>query len=932
MTLLHPIWLFLLLPLGAALWIWRPATRLLLGLRLVSLLCVVLALCGLAIRLPSRAGTVVVVTDRSQSMPGNSEAAQKEAIDLIHDAMSSNDRLAVVSFGESTAIEQQPQVEKFAGFVNDVGRDGSNLAEAIDKALALIPGDAPGKVLVLSDGRWTGRDTTAVALRAASRGVAIDYRPMERPATNDVAISRVDSPPAVNPGEAFMIAAWVQAPTPQEVQFELRRGDEVLSSGRKALVTGMNRLTFRDLAGAPGTQSYTLEVRGTGGDPTPENNHARFLVGVSGQRPMLYVTTSPASGMPRLLQGGGLELKVATPESCTWSLEELSKYCAVLLENVPAEQIGNAGMQTLAAWVRETGSGLMMTGGQLSYGPGGYYKSPLEPIMPVSMELRNEHRKLAVAIVVALDRSGSMMAAAGGGKRKMDLANLGTAEVLTLLGPMDEFGVIAVDTAPHIIADLAQVNNKERVRGDVLRIESMGGGIYIEEALKAALKMVGGAKSGTKHVILFADTMDSEEPGIYRDLLATARKAGITVSVIGMGRDSDKDSDLLRDIAKRGNGRIFFTDKPEELPRLFAQDTFVVARSTFLDEPTRIQSTSALPALAGRPFDFTQPIGGYNLCYIRPEATLSALTVDEYRAPVVASWQAGIGRVLCYTGEVDGKYTAAIAQWKDVGDFYTSLARWTTGPTEKLADNMMVTQELKAGVNRVQLHLDPERKGEAFAGLPRVNVLQANPGQTPHVEKMTLHWTGPDTLSVEVPMKGAATSLATVEVPGQNPLSLPPICLPYSPEYKPTSGDSGLLALDRMARATGGKERVELAGIWKDLPKLPRLIPIGPWLMLAAIVVLLLEVLERRTGLVSRQGARLQEVVHESTERSRRWLRRRQRPVSAELEVPPVAAVPTPAEPRQPTPVSSTDVSAERAGMVDALRQARQRSRGRMEK
>src|SRR5207244_1117201 len=98
------------------------------------------------------------------------------------------------------------------------------------------------------------------------------------------------------------------------------------------------------------------------------------------------------------------------------------------------------------------------------YGPGGYYKSPIDPILPVSMELRNEHRKLALAIVVALDRSGSMAVPVSGGKVKMDLANLGTASVLDLMGPMDEFGCIAVDTIPHTIAPLAQVTDKAPIR------------------------------------------------------------------------------------------------------------------------------------------------------------------------------------------------------------------------------------------------------------------------------------------------------------------------------------------------------------------------------------------------------------------------------------------------------------------------------------
>ena len=67
----------------------------------------------------------------------------------------------------------------------------------------------------------------------------------------------------------------------------------------------------------------------------------------------------------------------------------------------------------------------------------------------------------------------------GGGRTKMHLANLATVEVLDMLSPMDEFGVVAVDSSPHIIANLAQVENQSHVRGKILRIGSQGGGIFV---------------------------------------------------------------------------------------------------------------------------------------------------------------------------------------------------------------------------------------------------------------------------------------------------------------------------------------------------------------------------------------------------------------------------------------------------------------------
>src|SRR5262249_36787295 len=141
-----------------------------------------------------------------------------------------------------------------------------------------------GKVFVLSDGRWSGRDPAAFAARAAARNLAIDYRPLQRAAAQDLAITRIEGPSSVTPGESFLLTAWVHSPVAQTVSFELRRGEERLSSGEQRLASGLNRLTFRDRAGDPGTQSYVLTVQGSGDDPVPENNRARLLVGVRGAR------------------------------------------------------------------------------------------------------------------------------------------------------------------------------------------------------------------------------------------------------------------------------------------------------------------------------------------------------------------------------------------------------------------------------------------------------------------------------------------------------------------------------------------------------------------------------------------------------------------------------------------------------------------------
>jgi hypothetical protein len=691
-----------------------------------------------------------------------------------------------------------------------------------------------------------------------------------------------------------------------------------------------------------GVADYVVSIKGPKDDPIPENNEARALVSVEGARPMLVVSAAGEnSGLVKLLRGGRVDVIGRTPVQCNWSLEELAQYSAVLVENVPANSIGTSGMETIAAWVEDTGSGLMMTGGQKSYGPGGYFKSPIDPILPISMEMRREHRKLSLAIVVALDRSGSMSAPAGGGRIKMDLADLGTVQVLDLLSPMDEFGVFAVDTEPHLIVPLDSVENNQSMRGKILSIGSQGGGIYVYEALQASAGMIASAKAQTRHIILFADAADSRQhPGNYREIVDKLREADVTVSVVGMGTEADPDADILKDVAQLGGGTCYFAASVDEIPRLFAQDTFTVARSTFVDEPTAFQFTAGYSLLGAQPPN-PPPLGGYNLCYLRPEGNLAAVSADDYKAPVVSSRIAGIGRVACFTGEADGKFSGSFAAWDQTGEFYSTLARWTMGKRGRLPPDQLLTEQVRDGVCFVQLHLDPERKADPFAALPHIRVLHGLPGVPPQKQDEPLQWKSADLLEAAIPITGRETVLSTVEIPGEPPVTLAPVCLPYSPEFAPDQPGRGAATLAQLATTSGGQERIEIPGTWADLPAKPRFIELAPWLLVASVILFLLEIFERRTGWVSRWFARKPAAaavpVEESIETPApkkyffEWLRPRPSPKVAlpkrEIKKP----APAPASPKaggagEPSTAGSSDSN------LEALRKARERANRRTDR
>ncbi|MDR2705647.1 MAG: VWA domain-containing protein [Planctomycetaceae bacterium] len=860
----QPIWFFLLIPIVCSLYFWRIPSKLVIGLRFAVFLLIVLAMAQPMLKLPARSGTIIVVADRSRSMPTDSATAQKHAVNLLLSHIGKEDRLGVVSFGAKSFSERIPAglaVGTFGEFTAEIQADASNLSGAIENALSLIPVGDKGRLLLLSDGRWTGDSPAQLVSQLVQRGIAVDYRVMERPVVGDIAILSLDAPDRVLPEEVFKVTAWVQVPVTQDVEYELLQNGVVATTGTRSLTSGNNRFEFRLKAGTPGALSCELRIRSQENDPVPENNSARKLVGVEGNKPLLVLvppsknSSAAVSKLADILNNSAIETETSNASGIRWSLPFLSRYSGIVLENVPSSQLGVSSMELIAEWLKQTGSGLMLTGGKNSYALGGYYQSPFDPILPVSMELRKEHRKLAVAVAILMDCSGSMGMTVPGGKIKMDLANLGAAEVLNILTPMDEVAVLTCDTGVQTIIPLKQNTNPQGDRGKILTVGPGGGGIFVYVGLAATSKILATAQADTKHIILFTDADDTEQPDDYIRLLTACKNAGMTCSVIALGTEAGMTADLCKDIANVGGGNIYFTEQANDLPRLFALDTFTISRSTFLEDPTPFHFTGGITTLTGTTLTAPPNLGGYNLCYAKPGALVSALTDDDYKAPIIASWQAGLGRVLCYTGQVDGSYTGPMADWQDYPSMLTSLGRWTAGRTETLPNNMMLTQQLDDGSCQIRLHLDPEQD-HIFETLPIVTILKQTPGVGLETETVSLRWLEPSMLGVNIILTGNETIQATVLLTDKGestpkPFQLPPVCLPYSPEFRPSGSGKGAEILRHLAATTGGCERMELPGMWNDIPKVPRYFDLSVWLIYVAILCLVAEIFQRRTGLIS---------------------------------------------------------------------------------
>lgn len=840
-------WLILLIPAVWYLISLRLASRKLFVLRFSLIVLVLLALAGLQLRLPGREGVIVVIADRSLSMPANSDLRVNETLALLKKSMPANAKLGLVSFADEARVEMAPARSSFTGFAADTSQESSNLDEGISRALSLIPGDLSGRLIVLSDGLWSGKDPEQAAFHAADRGIPVDYRLLSRELSADLAITSFDVPGILSPGEAFMASADVFSPGEQQVQIGLQCSGRMVASFSRQLKAGSNNFLFSLTAPSSSVARYLLTVTATAKDPLPENNQALAISEVSGKKPLLVISDSSNSAIYALLKKAGQQVELLNPLQIAWSIEFLAGYSAIIIENVSANRITMHGMQVIAAWVRHLGGGLLMTGGKNSYGNGGYYKSPLEPVLPVSLELRSEHRKLALAMMVVLDRSGSMAAPARGGRTKMDLANIAAASSLDLLSPLDEFGLLAVDTEAHVVVPLQTMTEKEKWREKILHVESTGGGIYVYEGISKAAEMLLKAEAKTRHIILFADACDSEEPGRYWELLEKATNAGLTLSVIGLGTEADPDANLLRKVAAAGKGRIFFTREPEELPRLFTQDTFVAARSTFIEEAAPIEILGSIKMFSSGATAFKSEIGAYNLCYPREDANVVAKIIDENKAPLLSGWQCGLGRVACYTGVVDGVAAGQFVTQPQAADIFAGVCSWVALDDRQNIGEMQFTQQIINGRWQATIHLDPDREREFFRETPEIEVMRSFSGREPEREIIKMTWETADSLSAELLLRGNEVITGLVKA-GDSKIRLSPICQPYAQEYSPAGKRNGGEELKEIAAITGGHELIDLGRAWESMPSTIQYRNLSAELLFLALFVFLAEVAERRTA------------------------------------------------------------------------------------
>ncbi len=851
----HALWL--VIPAGFAWWRWlrtesgAPGISAGSGqwLRIAVLLLLVIAGAGPRLTHGRGGSDVVVVLDRSASLD-DARTQQPELLRLIGDQRRAGDRLGVVSVAASAYLSQIPRSTGLPETaVLTVPDDGSDLAAGLRTARSLIEAGRSARIVLISDGEDTGVGLRAAAAGCAQARIPVDVLPVVRPGGVDAAVLDIELPGELRLGESFVGAARLMSDVAERRTWRVLRGDVEIAHGTADLRPLQPlTITFADRPSLARLTDYAVELE-VRDDRRPANNRAVSALRISGGERVLVVGGDGSPGnLSRALTAAGM--RVQTRAEGPLELADLIGVTALVLEQVPADRLGHAGLEAVAQWVEHLGGGLVLTGGRRGFGAGGYHRSAVERVSPVTMEIRDEQRKLAVAMVITMDRSGSMGAPAGPGKTKMDLADEGACAALELLGPNDQIAVHAVDSTAHPIIALTRVGNQRSSMVRAVRgIRSEGGGIYTYTALLAAGAELAGATAGTKHLVLFADANDAEEPGDYIRLLKEYQTAGISVSVVAMGTPADSDAKFLEDVAKRGGGRITFATDPADIPRLFAQETVLVSRTAWIDQALTPEPQAALELIVPGLTRTWPMIAGYNLTYSRPRAQVLAWCAGDPAAPAAAAWRIGAGRSVALPFDCDDAKSPAMTSWPGYASFITGAVRWAAGGSGGDAPGAVsVTRSGRTAV--VRLELDPKQAPTAVVAphLALVDAGGADVRQVAFERVDDLAWEARVTLT-----DSAVLPAALVEVPtadgGRQALAIsgPALRLPMNPEVEPRYGRvAGLEVLQGIARDSGGKVRADVVGIYDNPPSVGTGTDLALWLVLAAVVLLLSEIATRR--------------------------------------------------------------------------------------
>lgn len=656
-------WLLVLLPFLVLLWVWRgraqaPVPVLALRLLIVSLLIGALANPIIAAETPQDEQLIVLV-DQSDSLEASTkQALQQQAQQL---AIQAPEQVRILYFGANTS-------DSISG---KIGGQETDLEQALRSAADLLT-QQKGRVLLLSDGQETRGD---VLHAAQELNLPIDTFAVATPESNEAWIESMAMPRTLRESEEYALTITIGSTLPQAARLRIFDDQQQLLETDLQLPSGWYQHTINLRAGNPGIVRLRAELEAVQ-DRISQNNYAAATAQVAPTPQVLLVEGQNASSatLRNALRAAGIDTQTTPAAFLPSQLSQLGGFEGIVLIDVPAGDLSFEQMATLREFVRSEGNGLVATGGRSSFTVGSYKGTPLEEVLPISMDPPPRPQRSEVSLLLVIDHSYSM--ASFSGISKLDMAKEAAILATDTLNEEDRVGVLTFDERFQWTVPFQQVGTGLELAMIQEGISSIpiGGGTDIFAALQASLPVLAEQPTQVRHAVLLTDGRSFESGNAaYRDLIEQARLQNITLSAIAIGQDSDIN--LLQQLAQWGAGRYHYAASPSDIPRLTLLESEIARAEPLIEAEFKAQDLRSHALLRGFVPNDIPPLQGYVATTIKPNAEL---VLESHEGdPILAAWQYGLGRAVAWTPTLEEPWANSWGSWHDFGRFWAQIIRYT---------------------------------------------------------------------------------------------------------------------------------------------------------------------------------------------------------------------------------------------------------------
>jgi Ca-activated chloride channel family protein len=769
-----------------------------LATRSLLVLLIVFALAGLRFQTSSRDVAVIFLLDVSASV---SVQEHRSAIDFINreiDHAAPTDYVGVIAFAREPSVELAPtQKQRLEGWrltqiSSNPPRDFTDIAAALRLAAAVVPQSAVGRLVLISDGNENLESSESVARTLAADGIEVYSRSMKTNAGQpEVAVRELAAPAHLAEGESFDLKTTIDSTRDTDAVLRLYRNNSIVAERRLRLAAGGDNVFVLPIReDRKGFYTYGVDVEALDADTFKQNNSREALVMVDGRPKTLYLygDSAPSAAMARVLAEGKFDADLKAASAAPTTLAGFQDYDLVIFDNVPAAVLTRSQMQMVKSYVHDLGGGFIMIGGEKSFGAGGYYKTPVEDVLPVSLDIRNKKHFPSLALALVIDKSGSMNETQGG-RSKIELAVEAASAAVDSLSERDQVAVIVFDTEARPVVGLTPVEDKRSIKRALGEITAFGG-TAIYPGIDMAYQYLLSSDAKIKHIIVLSDgeSMPGDYPGITRAI----RDAGMTLSSVAVGDEADLD--LMTMLAEAGGGRFYATDRPENLLNIFTREAFLASREAIIEEPFVPRLASPSQAIAGIDWSHAPQLLGYvgtaertpgaagfdsarrqpasaspGAASQAPSSPATLSLISDKDDPIYAEWQYGLGRSAAFTSDAKSRWAAPWMNWPGFGQFWTQVMR-STLRRDRAAGGLQVT---------ARVDFDDGRSSASESGLAVASGFAL--GRTGHIDveatteagafanelRLLAHVVAPDLTSLDVPLEQTAAGRYEARFPAE---------------------------------------------------------------------------------------------------------------------------------------------------------------------